>query len=778
MTIIGSHDSLLVVLSILIATATSYTALDLAGRIRAAKGWAAHVWLAAAAFAMGGGIWSMHFVAMLAFSMPGMTTSYDSGLTAISFALPILVTGIGFQVVNRTQTGLTALALSGVVMGLGIAGMHYTGMAAMRMPADLSYDKLWVAISILVAIAASTTALWLTFRKTGLRQRLIAAVAMGLAVSGMHYAAMQAAVFTAHVGVDHAHGQASLEQASLEQASLALAVASTTFLILFLALIATMFDRRFALLAEREAGALRVSEEQYRTLYKKTPLPLHSLNEAGLIEHVSDAWLDMLGYHREEVVGRPITDFMTEDSVQRRSQTVWPTLLRDGAVKDAEYRLVTKGGAVLDVLMSGRVERDPDGSFRHVLGGVMDVTARKKAEEALRQAQKIEAVGQLTGGVAHDFNNLLAVVIGNLDLLRKRLPDDPKITRLLDGALQGAQRGAALTQRMLAFARRQDLRSEPVDLPDLVKGMTDLLQRSIGPMVRIETRFPLGLPLARVDANQLELALLNLVVNARDAMPDGGTVTIAGREQAIGLGHTSGLALGQYVCLSVTDTGEGMDEPTLTRAMEPFFTTKGVGKGTGLGLSMVHGLAAQSGGRLVLESRKGEGTTAEIWVPAVQAQDATAAVSARNEGAIGPGSGIRSLTILVVDDDPLVLQNTTAMLEDLGHRVLEAGSGREALDYLGRAQSVDLVITDQAMPGMTGMQLAGTIRQQWPEISVVLATGYAELPSDVSLDITRLNKPFRQVDLAQAIADSTGGLARKVVPFRSKRMGDHTNENV
>jgi PAS domain S-box-containing protein len=514
MIITGSHDSFLVALSILIATVASYTALDLSGRIGTAKGWTYRAWLAAAAFAMGGGIWAMHFVAMLAFSMPGMTMNYDIGLTALSFALPILVTGIGFHVVHRPGAGLTTLLLSGLFMGLGIAGMHYTGMAAMRMPANLTYDGLWVAVSILIAIGASVVALWLAFRRTGLAQRLVAAVAMGMAVSGMHYAAMHAAAFTAHAEMDHAHGQASLQQTSV-----ALAVAATTFLILFLALVAAMFDRRFALLAEREAAALRASEERYRTLYKKTPLPLHSLNEAGVIEHASDAWLDLLGYRREEVVGRPITDFMAIDSVQRRSQVVWPTLLRDGAANDVEFRLFTKSGAVLDVLMSGRVVHSPDGQFLYVLGGVVDVTARKKAEEALRQAQKIEAVGHLTGGVAHDFNNLLAVVLGNLELLRKRLPDDPKITRLLDNAMHGAERGAALTQRMLAFARRQELKPGPVDVPDLVKGMADLLQRSIGPMVRIETRFPLGLPYAQADANQLELALLNLVVNARDAMP-------------------------------------------------------------------------------------------------------------------------------------------------------------------------------------------------------------------------------------------------------------------
>jgi PAS domain S-box-containing protein len=773
MIITGSHDAVLVALSILIAMVASYTALDLAGRNQMAQGWFKHAWLAAAAFSMGGGIWAMHFVAMLAFSMPDMPTRYDLGLTAISFALPILVTGIGFLVVNRPDAGLKALALSGLVMGTGIAGMHYTGMAAMRMPADLSYDGLWVAISVLIAIGASTVALWLAFRNTGLLQKVIAAVVMGIAVAGMHYAAMHAAIFTAHSGVDHAHGQASLEQTSL-----ALAVATITFLILFLALIAAMFDRRFAVLAEREAAALRASEEQYRTLYKKTPLPLHSVNEAGIIEHVSEAWLDLLGYQREEVVGRPITDFMTEDSIQRRNEVLWPTLLREGAFKDAEYRLITKSGAVLDVLFSGRVERDEDGRFLHALGGVVDVTARKKAEEALRHAQKMEVVGQLTGGVAHDFNNLLAVVIGNLDLLRKRVPDDPKITRLIDSAIQGAQRGAALTQRMLAFARRQDLKPEPVDLPDLVKDMADLLQRSIGPMIRIETRFPLGLPHARVDANQLELALLNLVVNARDAMPEGGVITIAAQERTIDLNDGS-LALGQYVCLSVTDTGQGMDEGTLTRAMEPFFTTKGVGKGTGLGLSMVHGMAAQSGGRLVLRSRKGEGTTAEIWLPAIPVRAVTPGIPMREGDAPSSVPGNKGLTVLVVDDDALVLQNTAAMLEDLGHRVLEAGSGREALDYLGRARSVDLVITDQAMPGMTGAQLIEAIKRQWPLLPIILASGYAELPFSLSPGVVRLSKPFRQDELARAVAESLNNQADgKVVRFRSRQAEDQAKRDL
>jgi CheY-like chemotaxis protein len=299
--------------------------------------------------------------------------------------------------------------------------------------------------------------------------------------------------------------------------------------------------------------------------------------------------------------------------------------------------------------------------------------------------------------------------------------------------------------------------------------MSDLLQRSIGPMVRIETRFPLGLSLAQVDANQLELALLNLVVNARDAMPDGGTITIAGQEQTISPDHLSGLEPGRYVCLSVSDTGNGMDEATLARAMEPFFTTKGVGKGTGLGLSMVHGLAAQSGGRLVLKSRKGEGTTAEVWLPAIPVPATAPAEGPREADATSLGSGMRALTVLVVDDDALVLQSTAAMLADLGHRVLEASSGREALEHLGRAHSVDVVITDQAMPGMTGVQLAATIKQRWPHLPVILASGYADLPSQLEPSPIRVSKPFGQDRLARAIRESMQDEATgKVIRLRPK----------
>ncbi|MEX2469190.1 MAG: ATP-binding protein, partial [Pseudohongiellaceae bacterium] len=342
----------------------------------------------------------------------------------------------------------------------------------------------------------------------------------------------------------------------------------------------------------------------------------------------------------------------------------------------------------------------------------------------------------LTGGVAHDFNNLLMAILGSLELVRKRVPYDPRVTPFLENAIQGAQRGTSLTERMLTFARRQDLSLQPVDVPALVRGMSELMQRSIGPTVSIEARFPAALAPAATDPHQLETALLNLVINARDAMPNGGAITVTGREERLLEGNDSRLPAGRYICLSVSDRGEGMDAETLNRATEPFFTTKGIGKGTGLGLPMVHGLVEQSGGRLALASQPGKGTKVELWLPVSEAKSGTG--EAADPAAPEPQSG---LTILAVDDDGLVLLNTVAMLEDLGHTVFEATSGREALEILRREQSIDVVITDQAMPNMTGTDLATAIGNEWPTKRVLIATGYSELPAAYQ-HVPKLSKPF------------------------------------
>ncbi|HEV7433538.1 MAG TPA: MHYT domain-containing protein, partial [Pseudorhizobium sp.] len=520
----GTHDFGLTVLSVLIAMLASFTALDLAARVVQASGrWAAAAWLGTAAVTMGGGIWSMHFVAMLAFSMPGMEALYDPGLTVFSLLLAIGVTGLGFAVVAREGTGLVGLILSGLVMGLGIVGMHYTGMAAMRMPVTVNYDAFWVSVSVLVAIGASTASLRLAFQRPGSAAKIGAAIAMGLAISGMHFAGMQAASFHAHHTVDEALGRASIGQTNL-----ALAVSATTFLILFLALIAAMFDRRFALLADKEAKALRRSEEQFRALYRNTPLPLHALNEAGELEEVSEAWLDLLGYERDEVIGRPLADFMTEESARRRAEVDWPLLMSEGGPIQREYKLLARDRSVLEVIATSKVERESNGRFVRVIGGLNDITARRRAEEALHQAQKMEAVGQLTGGIAHDFNNMLAGILGGLELLQKRLDtgrlDDTQ--RFIDAARTSAQRAAALTQRLLAFGRRQSLDVKAVEVEPLLRSLEDLLERTLGPDIRLSIIADDDLWPAKADPSQLESAVLNLAINARDAMPEGGELSI------------------------------------------------------------------------------------------------------------------------------------------------------------------------------------------------------------------------------------------------------------
>jgi PAS domain S-box-containing protein len=371
-----------------------------------------------------------------------------------------------------------------------------------------------------------------------------------------------------------------------------------------------------------------------------------------------------------------------------------------------------------------------------------EVAARERAQEQLLQSQKMESIGQLTGGVAHDFNNLLMAVMGNLGLLKKRFRDDERAQHLIAGALEGARRGAALTQRMLTFARQQELKTTSADLVALVGGMQDLLDRTLGPQIELRFNLPEGLPAAQVDANQIELAILNLAINARDAMPSGGRISIALDKVPPPPGKD--LAEPEYLRLSLSDTGSGMDEATLKKAIEPFFSTKPTGKGTGLGLSMVHGLAVQLGGMLEIESTVGKGTTATLWLPIA---DAPAPVAEAKPAA--PEINNRAI-ILVVDDDPLIAMSTVEMLEDLGHRAIECNSAAQALDVLKNGQEIDLMLTDQAMPGMTGIELAELAHKERPKMPILLATGYADLPAS-QIKLPRLSKPYLQSELQEEI---------------------------
>ncbi|WP_242138949.1 PAS domain-containing protein [Sphingomonas sp. TREG-RG-20F-R18-01] len=405
-----------------------------------------------------------------------------------------------------------------------------------------------------------------------------------------------------------------------------------------------------------------------------------------------------------------------------------------------------------------RTLRDAQGTPVGCYQFVTDVTQRirdqerlDEAEEALRQSQKMEAMGQLTGGVAHDFNNLLTPIVGSLDMLMRRGVGGDREQRLFDGALQSAERAKTLVQRLLAFARRQPLQPVPVDVAALVASMAGLIETTLGPTIDVRLVLAPDLPPARADANQLEMALLNLAVNARDAMPDGGTLQLSARHEHIAVHHQTGLVAGDYVRLAVVDSGEGMDSATRARAIEPFFSTKGIGQGTGLGLSMVHGLAAQLGGGLAIDSSPGLGTTIALWLPV----SATAPVrQGEDQGRQRRPAHRAHGRALLVDDERFVRLSTGNMLNDLGYDVTEAASAEDALALLAEDDGFTLLVTDHLMPGMNGTELARTVRATWPRLPVLIVSGYAELDG-VASDLPRLTKPFRSAELAAALAEMT-----------------------
>jgi PAS domain S-box-containing protein len=425
------------------------------------------------------------------------------------------------------------------------------------------------------------------------------------------------------------------------------------------------------------------------------------------------------------------------------------------------------------------------GSRREVAVIFQDVTARKRAElellelnqtlerrveeavaqreiatSQLHEAQKLETIGQLTGGVAHDINNLLTPITGALDLLNRRYSaDDPRMARLLDGALQSAERAKILVSRLLGFARRQALETRAIDPASLLEGMRDLIVSSIGPTVELRLLPGHGLPAALADPNQLELAILNLCVNARDAMNGAGVLTVVAEHAVVGPNAGGKLKPGAYIRISVIDGGMGMDAATLARAIEPFFSTKGVGKGTGLGLSMVHGLAAQLGGAFEMTSVLGQGTRADLYLPVAQAAAHPLAVT-RAE----PVAPIRKLSVLLVDDEDLVRAGTAEMLRDIGHEVHEAAGGSQALTMLAGGLAVDAVITDYMMPRMNGADFAERLAERHSGLPVMIVTGYSG--GDLDLQLPQLAKPFRQADLAAALNRLVEPGKAKVLAFK------------
>ena len=523
-------------------------------------------------------------------------------------------------------------------------------------------------------------------------------------------------------------------------------------------------------------AALRESESHHRALLEALPQLVWTCGPRGDCDYFNPQWQTYTGAPVEQHLGSGWIEAIHE-SEREDLLAAWKSSLSKGVVFDVDARLQRADGTHRWFKMRSIPVRAPDGQITRWFGTATDITDHIEARDALRrtneelealvvertrerevvlrqlhESQKMETIGQLTGGVAHDFNNLLAVILSSLTLLKKRLPNDPRISRLVEGAMQGAERGTTLTKRLLAFARRQELKLEAVEVQKLVPEMLDFLRQSVGPNVSIEVDILPDVQPVRIDANQLELAIMNLAVNARDAMPKGGLLTITCRNDSTSWQKdvTKALPHGEYVRIDVADTGEGMSEATLAKAMEPFFTTKGIGKGTGLGLSMVHGLTAQSGGAMHISSRLGEGTVVTLWLPQARREDVLRAPTPQTASSSTEITS-RELKILLVDDDALVSMNTADMLTDLGHSVLEASSAADALQKLASDKQFDVVVTDYAMPGMNGLDLAKEIQRINSKLPIILATGYAELPPEAPVEFPRLGKPYTQQELATAL---------------------------
>lgn len=802
----GVHDTSLVALSILIAIFASFTALDIASRIRASRGWTRRIWISAAAVALGGGIWAMHFVAMLAFSVPGMPMGYDLTLTLLSLAVAVVFTGAGFTIMGWRAAWRTPAA--GLLMGMGVLAMHYVGMAAMRMPATLSYAPGWVALSVSIALGAATAAVWLASREHKTSHRLAAATVMGAAIAGMHYAGMRAAVLTSAEPVSVAGAMPTLGQVYL-----AVAISLITALILLLALGAARLERGLIGIARRQARTeLRLTVADILR-GGGTPEALHEV-AALMGQHFGvsrtgygqlDPQEDMFSYDvcwtsggvapllgrlpaaafgvkivAELKAGRTVAidDLLeaalssevrtreTAKDVDTRAILVVP-FVREGRLRTIVYlndrsprRWQADDVAFMEELADRTrlvIERDAVEAKLRELNATLEarVDARtaelRDAQAQLLQSQKMEAMGQLVSGMAHDFNNLLGAVVGSFELIGLRADDPERVRRFAEAGMQAAQRGSKLTAQLLAFSRSQSIQPQPILVCDVIAQLSDLLSRTLGPMVKLDLQLNPTPVAVLADPTQVEMMVLNLAINARDAMPDGGGLTIS--TVALQMTGDPELIDGDYVEIAVRDTGTGMDAATLRRAMEPFFTTKPVGKGTGLGLAQIYGSARQSGGTARIESAPGLGTTVRVFLPRTQRPPRRL----DPVGADGDAGPPHPIDVLIVDDDHDHRSVLARGLEALGHRVVEAEDGAAALAAL-EVRAPDVMLLDFAMPGMNGAEVALAVRERWPDLTIVFTSGFADTKAILAVegeDARILRKPFRLGELLQALKSAT-----------------------
>ena len=860
----GSYNLQLVALSVLIAVCGSYAALYFVNRVTVAQGRALVFWLVMSSFTMGLGIWSTHYVAMLAFHLP-VPVSYDWPTVMVSLRVAIFASGIAIFMVTRESVRLWRTAVAGVVLGVGISAMHYIGMAAMRTTAQCHFDFRLVALSIALAIVLSFAALRMSLQpRQGMEgagsRKLAGAAVMGLSIAALHFTGMAAVRFSiGGMSPDLSH---VMSINMLGAAGIAIVT-----MILIVALLASVFDRRisaqnlelesaeerYRLLFERSmAGVVRTSLEgrilecnlacahlfgydtceemtansfcdryfdpQDRSAFlerlqkarsltnleeclrRKDGSKVWTLGSANLVEgkggrptviertfvdlteskraaeifrkafnanpepitiatipdgrylDVNESFVRVTGYSREEVIGRTSRDLKFWGKSEERTDFL-DKIMREGSVRDLEISFRTKSGEMRAAMDSAEVV--DVGGQQCAIAIFRDVTERKSLENQLRQTQKMEAVGQLSGGIAHDFNNLLGVIMGYGEILELRLPPGDPLHKECAQIMKAAQSAASLTRQLLAFSRQQVLEPRILDLNAIVLNVEKMLRRLIGKHIDLRTHLDSALGSVKADQSQIEQVILNLVVNARDAMPQGGklvlkTANVNVDEEYARL-HPPQLP-GPYVLLSVSDTGTGMDAETQAHIFEPFFTTKEIGKGTGLGLSTVYGVVRQSGGHIWVESEPGKGATFRIYLPrAAQTARAQHAPAARPESLRG------SETILVVEDDEVLRGLTLTLLQDAGYGVLAAGTAEAAIEIaLRHGGPIHLLLTDIMMPGIGGRDLVAKLAPIRPETRIVYMSGYTGFTQAGAADseITVLVKPFTRDTLLRKVRET------------------------
>jgi two-component system cell cycle sensor histidine kinase/response regulator CckA len=886
----GTYNAVLVVLSVIVAILASFAALDLAGRIRSDSGSTRFGWIAGGAAVMGLGIWSMHFVGMLAFHLP-IPVRYDFLLMLLSMAVAIAASLLALYIINKPRLTVTALVPGGVLMGVAIAGMHYIGMASMRPDVHLSYDWAIVLGSILIAIVASLTALWLafTFRSDtsarGTLLKMLSAVVMGFAIAGMHYTGMASAQFAPH---HHPMGSGQFIVATGELGRLVFVI---SIVMIVLALIGAVIDRRMqkhaafttrlgaqavrlgkseqqyrllfdsnpnpmwvtdagsgAFLAVNKAAisaygferdefltmgiadlrvlrettfegaaggnnggqlsvsdervhrkksgarmnvevnsqeivfdgrsacltlaidvtdrttaeeALRQSEQRYRQLFEHLPIGLYSSTPDGRLIDANPQMVGMLGYpDRESLLAVPAPALYVEpdDRLRWRDQ-----MQRHGFVQDFDVRMRRRDGTVIWARDTTRAGSDGSGSVVLYEGVLKDITDQVEAErrlqvseDHLRQALKMEAVGQLAGGIAHDFNNLLTVIMSYGSMLIEQLPPDDSNRADVQEIIGAADRAAGLTRQLLAFSRKQVLQPRIVHINTVVGDLKSMLDRLIGEDIELKTDLDPAVARINADPGQLEQILMNLVVNARDAMPNGGRLTISTSNHNLSARSTAGAlgaADGEYVMVGVSDTGTGMTHEIQQRLFDPFFTTKEKGRGTGLGLSTVYGIVKQSGGEICVYSEPEHGSCFKVYFPRFMG------VAEEETPDVQPADIPRgSETIMLVEDDANLRALAVRVLKSCGYDVLVAPGGREALAIAADPrQRIQGVITDLVMPEMSGRELVEQLGAERPEIRFLLMSGYTD--DDVVRrgvqkgDTAFLQKPFTPVQLATKVRE-------------------------